>query len=158
MKEEKLKDIVKKFLSYIPFDTEVGDVVATEASLKVAIKSSDPERLIGANGATLSAINHLVRRMAEKAGIEESISIDVNKYREKEEERIRESAKLLGEQVLAFKQEVEMEPMGPYERLLVHNFFVGHPQLYTESRGEGPSRRVVIVYGKKESVPPTPLA
>ena len=39
-----------------------------------------------------------------------------------------------------------MDPMSPYERMIVHSIFSEDPQIKTGSVGEGRERRVVIEY------------
>jgi spoIIIJ-associated protein len=147
MKEEKLKKTIEELLSKIPISFSTVTITTQNEEIEAKIESEEAELLIGSRGATLQALTHLVRRMLEKEeGAMQKILLDVNSYRKREAERIKEAAKILGERALSFKHEVEMEPMGAYERLLVHSVFAEHPNLKTESRGEGPFRKVVICY------------
>lgn len=53
---------------------------------------------------------------------------------------------MLAERARTFKHDVEMSPMSPYDRLIVHASLTGLPDIKTESLGEGQVRHIVIKY------------
>lgn len=118
------------------------------------INTPDGRLLTGKNGETLTAINHLVRKMAEKAlGITEetkqaawNIIVDINGFQKKRVDSVKAIAHMMAERARFFKSSIEVDPMSPFERRIVHEFLSTMPDLKTESVGEGPKRRVVIKY------------
>jgi spoIIIJ-associated protein len=53
---------------------------------------------------------------------------------------------MLAQRARLFKHDVEMSPMNPYERLVVHELFAEDPEIVTESAGEGKFRHIVLKY------------
>lgn len=115
-------------------------------SLRFVVTTPDSAILIGENGARLLALNHLVKRMIERALKEDSPSflVDVNDYQKKRIDDIRAKANMLAERARYFKSSVEMEPMSSYERMIVHAEFTDTPDIATESTGYGKDRKVII--------------
>lgn len=111
------------------------------------IRMQKPDLLIGEGGETLSALTHLIRRMAYK-GLEEAhdFSIDINDHRSGMILALRSKARTLAEKVRSARSNMEMEPMSSYERLIVHGALAGEPNVKTESVGDGAERRIVIKY------------
>ena len=72
------------------------------------------------------------------------VFVDVNNYRKEREEIIIKLAKAAARKALAEKTNVPLPPMNAYERMIVHTELSLHPELKTESFGEGPNRHVVI--------------
>jgi spoIIIJ-associated protein len=114
--------------------------------VEVASKSS--KELIGPHGEHLRAINTLMRRLAEVKHGEEGTNflIDVNRYYEEKMDTVRANARMLAQRARLFKHDVEMSPMSPYERLVVHELFSEDPDIRTESQGEGKFRHIVLKY------------
>lgn len=110
------------------------------------INTEEAPLLIGEGGQNLSALNYIVKKIAEKKfpGGYPGFSLDVNDYQKKKIEEIKELARMHAQRVRYFKKEVEMRPMNAYERRIVHASLQEYPDITTESRGEGPERRVVI--------------
>ncbi len=75
-----------------------------------------------------------------------SVVVDVNYYRKERERLITELARAAARKVINTKKEVELPPMNAYERRLVHLEIKSHPDLITESYGQGKERRVVIKF------------
>jgi spoIIIJ-associated protein len=70
--------------------------------------------------------------------------IDINNYRKDREELIIKLAKAAAKKASVTKQEVSLPSMNAYERRIVHSELAMHPDLKTESAGEGKQRHVVI--------------
>lgn len=157
MRNEEIKQWLREVLNRIPVSIIGISIETAEPETTVfSIETAESGLLIGNNGETLQALNHLLRRVAEKKwGVSpdtlRSVVLDVNGYRKKNEERLKGIATMLGERAVGFKHEVEMEPMGAYERRIVHSFFQSHPNLTTESRGEGRRRHIVIKYVEEKT-------
>ncbi|MEK7549030.1 MAG: R3H domain-containing nucleic acid-binding protein [Patescibacteria group bacterium] len=88
-------------------------------------------------------LDYLIKLIAQKNNIE-NVFIDVNNYRRKREGLIVELAKAAARKVLAEKKEISLPAMNAYERRLIHLELAGHPDVKTESVGEGRSRYIVV--------------
>jgi spoIIIJ-associated protein len=104
----------------------------------------DDERLIQENRTLIfDAINHLLQMLAKKNGAR-PIFLDVNNYRQERERLITELARVAAKKVAATKQEIALDPMNSYERRIVHVELAIHPDVTTESMGDGKDRYIVI--------------
>ena len=154
-KEEQIKQIIKEIAEKTTFHTEDVAISCddTDGSLWCSIKTKEPYFFIGKEGETLSAFNHLARRIIDKATSnpetersEQNIIIDVNDYQRKRIENLKTIAHMLAERAQFFKSSIETDPMSPFDRRIIHEFLANKPNIKTESTGLGEGRRVVIKY------------
>ncbi len=143
-----LVDYVKEFLKGITKD--MGLDVSFESKVRdeqITIKmySDNNNILIGKEGKTLQALTTLVKQVIyNKIGEYPYILLDVENYKEKNEERLIRSAKKIAKEVAKTKVEVELENMNSYQRRIIHNALGESNKVYTESVGEEPNRHIVI--------------
>jgi spoIIIJ-associated protein len=153
MQKEEVKQWIEKTLSVIPIEVTDIKIESDQPNVFVfSIETPEGHLLLGNNPEGLHALNHLLRRMIEKKTPtpESSFIIDINGFRKKIEEKIRGVGKMLGERALSLKSEVAMEPMGSFERRVVHALFQDHPNISTESKGFGKNRYVTLRYVEKK--------
>jgi spoIIIJ-associated protein len=91
----------------------------------------------------VESINHIAQMVAKKNSTE-LIFIDVNNYRQERETLITELARAAAKKATATKGEVTLPAMNSYERRLVHVELALHPEVTTESIGEGKERYVIV--------------
>ncbi len=104
----------------------------------------DNTELVKTNLAALvESVNHLVQMIAKKNG-EAAIFFDINNYRQERENLIAELARAAAKKVLQTKEKVSLPAMNSYERRLVHVELAIHPEVTTESVGDGKERYVVV--------------
>ncbi|MBX4192171.1 hypothetical protein KW798_01670 [Candidatus Parcubacteria bacterium] len=142
-----LVTLVTEILSLL--ELEVDEITLREGHRTVVeVRSQDSKRLIGPHGDHLRSLNTVARRLVETKYGEESANflIDVNGYHEERMEAVRANARMLAQRARLFKHDVEMSPMSPYERLVVHELFAEDPEIKTESAGEGKFRHIVLKY------------
>ena len=109
------------------------------------IEGDDLGILIGRRGQTLASLQYIVRLIVgHQAEDWVPIVIDVEGYKQRRYERLQALAWRLAEQVKVRKVPFTLEPMLAYERRIIHLALADHPDITTESIGEGESRRVVI--------------
>lgn len=107
--------------------------------------AEDLSLLIGRNGQTLEAIQELTRMaVSRKLDMRVRVIVDVDDFRKDRESRLEDRAREIAQRVLETGQEEELEPMNSYERKLVHDAAGEIDGIETVSRGEQPSRYVVI--------------
>ncbi len=111
----------------------------------VNITGNDLSILIGRRAKTLNALQYITRLILGKE-LEHGVplSIDVEGYRERREMQVRQLARRVAEQVADTHHKQALEPMPPNERRFAHIELQDFPQVYTESEGEDPYRKVVI--------------
>lgn len=111
----------------------------------VDITGNDLSILIGRRAKTLNALQYITRLILGKE-LEHGVplSIDVEGYRERREKQVRQLARRVAEQVSDTGREQALEPMPPNERRFAHLELQDEPQVYTESIGTEPHRKVVI--------------
>ncbi|MCZ8524118.1 MULTISPECIES: RNA-binding cell elongation regulator Jag/EloR [Paenibacillus] len=102
--------------------------------------------LIGRRGQTLDALQYLANIVANRyADHHVRIILDAEQFRERRKQTLRELADRLAERVIRTKKEVVLEPMPSQDRKVIHAQLQQNHQVRTFSRGDEPSRRVVIV-------------
>jgi spoIIIJ-associated protein len=105
----------------------------------------DMALLIGRHGQTLEAIQEIARMVVgRKLDQRIRVIVDVEDYRKRRESRLQEDAREAALRVASEGGEFEFDPMNAYERKLVHDAVAGVDGVETVSRGEDPSRYVVI--------------
>ncbi len=113
--------------------------------LAVEVHGGDAGRLIGKNGRTLAALEQITNAVINRrADSHVRVSIDVGGYKRRRDERLRQQASKAAERVERSGEPVEMDPMSAAERRVVHMALADHPDVETESAGEGRDRRVVV--------------
>ncbi len=113
--------------------------------IKVDIAGDDLSILIGRRAKTLNDLQYIARLIMGKElkrGI--PLSLDVEGYRERREQQVRQLARRVAEQVANSQRRQALEPMPPNERRFAHIELEKNPHVYTESTGENPYRKVVI--------------
>ncbi|MEE0800549.1 MAG: RNA-binding cell elongation regulator Jag/EloR [Gemmiger sp.] len=101
--------------------------------------------LIGRRGETMESLSYLASLVVNRMeGPYVKLGIDVGGYRDKREEDLAALARRISERVIRTGCYYEMEPMNPYERHIIHTAVAGVEGVRSESKGEGPERRVVI--------------
>jgi spoIIIJ-associated protein len=121
-------------------------VTVEDDSIQVSIDGSTIGLLVGPKGATLTAIEELVRTVVQRQtdGHGARINIDVGGYRAKRREALEAFTRELATQVLESGRPQALEPMSPLDRKVVHDAAAEIAGIATESEGEEPRRRVVL--------------
>jgi len=145
------KEILETLIKHLDFEAEIrlsGE--GSETVLNVAGTSPEAVEelgsLIGRRGERLQAIQHLVNLMlSRKLGEWARVTVDIEEYRGRREAQLRALARKAGERVRETGRAVQLEPMTALERRWVHMELQGAPGIATESAGEEPERRVVVI-------------
>jgi spoIIIJ-associated protein len=129
------------------FGMEAGISAAVDDEiLLVEVKGENLGLLVGPRGATLQAIEELVRTVVQRrtGGHGMRIHVDVAGYRAKRREALAAFTRQLVEKVLESGREQVLDPMPPPDRKVVHDTVGEFDGVETASEGEEPRRRVVI--------------
>jgi spoIIIJ-associated protein len=115
-------------------------------TITLNVEGEDLGILIGRRGQTLACLQYLVRIIVgHQKQVWTPIVIDVESYKQRRCNALQALAWRMAEQVKRSGREFAMEPMTPFDRRIIHLALSDHPEVTTESSGEGESRRVVIV-------------
>lgn len=115
-------------------------------TIQVDVRGDDLSSLIGRHAETLGAFQHVASLIVGKQTQQwVQVVVDVEGYRARREKQIRQLANRMADQVTKTGRKVTMEPMPSSERRVVHIELRGHPAVKTESAGEEPYRKVVIL-------------
>jgi len=112
------------------------------------IQTGDTELVIGRRGVVLDGLQDLVNKAVFKEKRDEKqkpLVVDCGGFRDKQVERLRSLAQKMSEKALETKQIVELQPMSPHDRRIVHMAISEIPGLTTRSEGEGEDRHICIV-------------
>lgn len=122
-------------------DTAKIDVTGVDESEREALGA-----LIGRKGERLSALQHLVNLMlSRRMGAWTRVLVDVEDYRGRRERQLGEIARRAAERVLESGTMLQLEPMPALERRWVHLALRDVPGVATQSIGDEPMRRVVVL-------------
>jgi len=122
--------------------------VEGEATAPIAldVKGDDLGILIGRRGQTLSCLQYIVRLIVgRQTEAWVPIIVDVEGYKQRRYEALQALAWRIAEQVKAEQAPFTLEPMSAYERRIIHLALAEHPDVTTQSIGEGEARKVVIL-------------
>ena len=134
-------------LERIGADAAVGIREIDEDTIEMAVTGDDLGTLIGPKGATLTAVQDLTRTVVQRrtGGRNGRILVDIAGYREKRREALERFAHRLADEVKATGERRVLEPMHPADRKVIHDTVNAIDGVATESEGEEPRRRVVIL-------------
>jgi spoIIIJ-associated protein len=152
--KKKLKMIEKEtreLLEHLGIETavEVNEETTGEGQEKgvvhVNLKPSDPGILIGYHGETLFSFQLILSMIIyRKSGSWTQILVDVGDYRQRREEWLKTLALNAAKRVKFSGEAYVMPFLIAAERRLVHLILADHPEVTTQSEGEGRNRRIVV--------------
>jgi spoIIIJ-associated protein len=112
----------------------------------VAIVGSDLKSLVGPRGETLDALQELTRlAVQQKTGSRSRLMLDISGHRAARRNELADLARTTAEQVRSTGEPARMSPMNPFERKVVHDAIAAIDGVRSESEGEEPHRRVVVL-------------
>lgn len=116
----------------------------------IDIKGEDLSYLIGRHSETLNALQYITSLIVgREVGHWVPLQIDVQGFRERRERQLHKMALSMADQVVKTGRRIPLEPMTGPERRIIHLFLRDRDDVYTESIGEEPNRKVVI-YPREE--------
>jgi spoIIIJ-associated protein len=144
------KAILEQLMEHLGFGVTI-QVETGETNRLNVIGADDEEHealgaLIGRKGERLSALQHIVNLMlSRQMGEWTRVLVDVEGYRGRREQQLREIAERAAERVAETGKMLQLEPMPALERRWVHLALRNHPDVATQSIGEEPNRRIVVI-------------
>ncbi|MCK4473980.1 KH domain-containing protein [Candidatus Parcubacteria bacterium] len=142
---DKIKDIVKEFFQKTCFDVEIEFLPQKDTTIPIDIKTDEPQILIGEGGQTLVEIQHLLKAILKRKIKQDFyIDLDIDDYKKKKIEYLKDLAKSSADEVVLAKNEKILPPMFAYERRIIHLELAERKDVITESIDREPERKVLI--------------
>ena len=143
------KAILEQLMTHLGFEVKVEVDTGETSRLNVVGEGDERDALgalIGRKGERLSALQHLVNLMLSKEmGSWTRVLVDVEDYRGRRERQLRDLANRAAARVVETGKMLQLEPMPALERRWIHLTLRDHAAVATQSIGEEPNRRVVLV-------------
>jgi spoIIIJ-associated protein len=145
------KEVMEALIKFMRITADVSATQSATGELPVTleIEGDDLGVLIGRRGQTLTSLQYIVRLIvAEKLKMWVPINVDVAGYKKRRYESLQNLALRLAEQVKRNRRLIMLEPMPADERRIIHLTLADHPDITTQSMGEGEVRKVAILLKK----------
>lgn len=159
--KNKIKDLIEEFFSKMTIEVSSAEISILPAEVDLQQESGpdfqvkkvvsaeltleEPQIMIGQQGQTLFEIQRLLRMILNKRlGQAFYLNLDINEYKKKKIEYLKDLARELADSVALAKEEKSLPPMSSYERRIVHAELSQRTDVLTESQGQGPDRHIVI--------------
>ena len=144
------REILETLMGHLGFEGVLVEIREGETSrLNVVGDGADREALgslIGRKGERLSALQHLVNLMlSRRTGQWTRVLVDVEDYRGRRERQLVDLAARAADKVVETGKMLQLEPMPALERRWIHLALRDNPAVATQSIGEEPNRRVVLL-------------
>jgi spoIIIJ-associated protein len=138
-------DYLERFLDIIDYDGDI-DLDVENGRAVVAVVGSDLRSLVGVHGETLDALQELTRlAVAQQTGVRSRLMLDVGGHRQARRAELQKLAADTASEVLDSRKPARLRPMNPFERKVVHDAIAAIDGVTSESEGEEPNRRVVVL-------------
>lgn len=146
-KIDEIKNIVSEFFRYAGIGFVFKNIeLNADGSFDINILGDFPLRAEEVNYFIVSFETILRLIIKKKVENISTIHLDINNYRGQRNESLRELAKKAAKRARFYKTPVALEAMSSYDRRIIHTELAIHPDIKTESIGEGSDRRVVVKY------------
>lgn len=116
-----------------------------DGTVTVTCTGADLGLFIGKHGQTIDAIQYLANAMARSQGYQYDVVVDAAGYRARRTATLETLARRAAQRASATGRRIELEPMTPVERKIVHEVLKDDPEVATESEGSEPNRYVVVL-------------
>ena len=141
-------DYLERLLDIADYDGDIDLDVENDRAV-VAVVGSDLRSLVGAHGEILDALQELTRlAVAQQTGSRSRLMLDVSGHRQARREQLRTLATETATRVAESGEPARLAPMNPFERKVVHDAIAEIDGVLSESEGEEPHRRVVVLIAR----------
>ncbi|HVB76446.1 MAG TPA: RNA-binding cell elongation regulator Jag/EloR [Candidatus Nitrosotalea sp.] len=138
------RQMVEELLRLMGIQCQVSARVSGD-QIAVDVSGRDLGQLIGWRGETLRAVQTVTNLLASRRlGPDHRVVVDVERYRQRRENTVREIALRAARQVKVTGDPITLDAMQAFERRAIHLALEDDPDVTTVSIGEDPDRRVVV--------------
>ncbi len=139
-------DYLEQLLDILDYDGDIDLDVEGGRAIVAIVGADDLDPLVGTRGVTLDALQELTRlTVAQQTGVRTRLMLDVGGYRAGRRTELSELAATSVTRVIDSGETVRMTAMNAFERKIVHDVVTAAAGVRSESEGEDPDRRVVIL-------------
>jgi spoIIIJ-associated protein len=144
------REIVEDLLDYMGFPGDVdvlraGKDNGTPTLVMAVVDGESMGALIGRRGETLQAFQFITQLLVNRrVGHWTRVLLDIEGYRSRRERYLKDTALRAAEKAMRYRESIELDPMIPSERRIVHLTLADHEFVTTHSEGEGDNRRVIV--------------
>ena len=142
---ERVRMVVARVVLALELEGSV-DIEESAEEIRATVNGPELGLLIGRHGSTIDALQDVASRaaFAQVQGDRKRVVVDAAGYRERREATLRRQADRAVADALDFGRAVELEPMSPHERKVVHTYLAERADVETHSEGDEPDRRLVV--------------
>ncbi len=141
---ELLEELLEEVADGLRLEVDV-EVVEQDGVLAGRLEGEDVGLFIGRHGQTIDAVQHLAQRIVFPDGPSSvRVVIDANGYRDRRAQALRAEADDAADQAISSGQAVELDPLPPFERRIVHEYLRERGDVETHSEGDEPQRHLVV--------------
>jgi spoIIIJ-associated protein len=141
---ELLEELLEEVADGLSLEVDV-EVEEVDGVLAGRLEGEDVGLFIGRHGQTIDAVQHLAQRIVFPDGPSTvRVLIDANGYRDRRAQALRAEADDAADQALSSGKPVELDPLPPFERRIVHEYLRERGDVETHSEGNEPERYLVI--------------
>jgi len=140
-----IRQITSEFFEKASFNVGIEFLSQKDLIIPINLKTDEPKILIGERGQTLGEIQRLLKVILRKQIDQEFyIDLDINGYKKKKIEYLKELARSVADDVSLMKEEKILPSMPAYERRIIHVELADRGDISTDSVGMEPERKIVI--------------
>jgi spoIIIJ-associated protein len=141
---EALEELLEEIVDDLQLDADV-EVEEADGLLTGRLDGENVGLFIGRHGQTIDAVQHLAQRIVFPDGPSAvRVVIDANGYRERRAETLRGDADDAADEAVATGRPVDLDPLPPSERRIVHEYLRDREDVETHSEGDEPERYLVV--------------
>ncbi len=138
-------DYLERLLDIADVDGDIDMDVEDDRAV-VAVVGEGLDALVGPHGQVLDALQELTRlAVVQQTGVRSRLMLDVGGWRARRKAELTATGTRAAEKVLATGEPVQLAPMTPFERKVVHDAVAAVDGVTSESEGVQPERRVVVL-------------
>ena len=142
---QKIQNFLAEIIAKMGVEGCTVTLTENEDTVALVVEGDNANAVIGHRGEVLDALQYLCSLLLnEKGSGFQRVTIDAEGYRAKREKTLQKLALNLEQKVKRTGKPVNLEPMNPYERRIIHTALQNSKYVTTESDGQGTQRHVVI--------------
>ncbi|NIH86284.1 protein jag [Amycolatopsis granulosa] len=139
-------DYLERLLDLLDYDGDIDLDVESGRAIVSIDGGDDLEKLVGGRGQVLEALQELTRlAVQQETGTRSRLMLDIAGWRAGRRAELTELGRTTAETVKETGEKVRLQPMSPFERKVVHDAVAAVGGVKSESEGEEPKRRVVVM-------------
>jgi spoIIIJ-associated protein len=139
-----LEEMLEEIVEDLGLDAEI-EIEEVDGLITGRVEGENVGLFIGRHGQTIDAVQHLAQRIVFPEGPSSvRVVIDANGYRARRADALRGEADDAADEAISTGRPVELDPLPPFERRIVHEYLRDRGDVETHSEGNEPERFLVV--------------